>query len=70
MVWEEDWSLKPLGREGQITPNVIPYSGYFSGGKIFVVFLVEKRTTKILPAKQYCIVLGCGLEYCDHENFP
>ena len=24
----------------------IPYSGYFSGGKIFVVFVVERRTTK------------------------
>ena len=50
----------------------IAYSRYFSGGgggKIFVVFVVERRTTKFLPTKQYCIVLGCGLVYRDHENF-
>ncbi len=23
---------------------------------------------KFLPTKQYCIVPGCGLVYCDHEN--
>ena len=28
------------------------------GGKIFVVFVVEKRTTKFLPTKQYRIVPG------------
>ena len=36
----------------------IPYSGYFSGGKIFVVFVAERRTTKFLPTKRYCIVWG------------
>ena len=30
----------------------IPYSGCFSGGKIFVVFAVGKQTTKYLPTKQ------------------
>ena len=30
----------------------IPYSGYFSGDKIFVVFVVEKQTTKYLPTNQ------------------
>ena len=39
------------------------YSGYFSGGKIFVV---ERRTMKFLPMKQYCLVPGCGLVYRDH----
>ena len=34
-----------------------------------MVFMVERRTTKFLPTKQYHIVLGCGLVYCDHENF-
>ena len=29
----------------------IPYSGYFSGGKIFVVFMVDRRNTKYLPTK-------------------
>ena len=51
-----------------VTDLVYIYSGYFSRGKIFVVFVVfvvEKRTTK-----QYRIVPGCGLEYHDHENFP
>ena len=31
----------------------VPYSRYFLGGKIFVV---ERRTMKFLPMKQYCIV--------------
>ena len=39
----------------------IPYSGYFSGGKIFVVFVVERRNTKFLPTTQYHKVPGCGL---------
>ena len=39
------------------------------GDKIFVIFVVERPTTKFLPTKQYCIVLGCGLVYHDHENF-
>ena len=30
----------------------IPYSGYFSRGNIFVVFVVERRTTKYLHAKK------------------
>ena len=54
-------------------PLLLPYSGYFSGGggggKIFVVFVVERRTTKFLPTKAYRIVLGYGLVFCDHENF-
>ena len=29
----------------------ILYSGYFSGDKSFVVFVVEKRTTKFLSTK-------------------
>ena len=32
-----------------------PYSGYFSWSKIFVVFVVERLTTKFLPKKQYRI---------------
>ena len=47
----------------------IPYSGYFSGGKIFAVFVVERRTMKFSPMKQYRIVPGCGLVYCDHKIF-
>ena len=31
--------------------SYIPYSGFFSGGKIFVVFVVEQQTTKYLPTK-------------------
>ena len=46
----------------------IPYSGYFLGGKIFLVFMVERQTTKFLPTKQYHNLLGCDLVYCDHEN--
>ena len=34
-----------------------------------MVFVVERRTTKFLPMKQYRNVLGCGLVYHDHENF-
>ena len=34
-----------------------------------MVFMVERRTTKILPMKQYHIVPGCGLVYRDHKNF-
>ena len=37
--------LKPATYSG------IPYSGYFSGGKIFVVFVVGQQTTKYLPTK-------------------
>ena len=44
-------------------------AGIFQGGKIFVVFVVEKLTTKFLPTKQYHIVPGCGLVYRDHKNF-
>ena len=51
------------------TSNKIPYSGYFSGGKIFVVFMVERRSTKFVPMKQYRVVQGCGSVYRDHENF-
>ena len=29
----------------------IPYSGYFSGGKSFMVFVVERRTTKLFIHK-------------------
>jgi len=42
--------------------------GYFSGGKIFVVFVVERRTTKFIPTKEYRIVPECGLVYRDHER--
>ena len=31
--------------------SLMPYSGYFSGGNIFLVFVVERRTTKYLPTK-------------------
>ena len=48
---------------------MVPYSGYFSGGKSFLVFVVERRTTNFLPTKQYRIVPGCGLVYRDHANF-
>ena len=41
----------------------------FFGGKIFVVFMVERRAVKFLPMKQYRIVPGCGLVYHDHKNF-
>ena len=47
---------------------IIPYSGYYSGGKMFMVFVVERQTTKFLPTKQYHIVPGCGLVYRDHKN--
>ena len=30
----------------------VPYSGYFSRGNIFVVFVVERRTTKYLHTKK------------------
>ena len=42
----------------------IPYSGYFSGDKIFVVFVVERRTTKFYSTAEY---RGCGLEYHDQN---
>ena len=47
----------------------IPYSGYFLGGKIFVVFVVERQTTNFLPTKQYHTVPVCGLVYHNHQNF-
>ena len=34
-----------------------------------MVFVVERRTTKFLPTKQYRNVQGCGLVYGDNENF-
>ena len=43
-------------------------AGIFPGGEIFVNFMVERRTTKYLPMKQYCIVPGCGLGYRNQEN--
>ena len=42
-------------------------AGIFQGGKLFMVFVVERRTTKFLPTKQYRIVLGCGLLYRNHK---
>ena len=59
----------PVSPELPLQLPVLPYSGYFSGGKIFVVFVVERRTTKFLPTKRYCIVPRCGLVYRDHEHF-
>ena len=44
-----------------VTSRQVPYSGYFLRGKIFMVFVVERRTTKFVPTKQYRIVPGCGL---------
>ena len=40
------------------TMHVYHIAGIFrgGGGKIFVVFVVERRTTKFLPMKQYRIV--------------
>ena len=35
----------------RLTP-ILPYSGYFSRGNIFVVFVVERRTTKYLHTKK------------------
>ena len=32
--------------------HILPYSGYFSRGNIFVVFVVERRTTKYLHTKK------------------
>ena len=57
------WSITRVLNQG------IPYSRYFSGGKIFVAFVVERQTTKFLPMKQYRIVPGCGLVYHNHVNF-
>ena len=34
-----------------------------------MVFVIERRSTKFLPTKQYRIVPGYGLVYRDHENF-
>ena len=34
-----------------------------------MVFVVERRTTKYLPTKQYCIVPGCGLVHRNHKKF-
>ena len=31
-------------------------AGIFRGGKLFVVFVVERQTTKLLPTKQYRMV--------------
>ena len=42
----------------------VPHSGYFSGGKSFVVFM----NTKFLPTKQYHKVPGCGLVSRVHKN--
>ena len=30
----------------------VPYSGYFLRGNVFMVFVVERRTTKYLPTKK------------------
>ena len=45
-----------------VAVTVIRYSGYFSGDKIFVVFMVERQTTNVLPTKQYAHTRleGCG----------
>ena len=59
------------------------YSRYFSGGKIFVVFVVERQATKFLRMKQYRIVwlshtyctvttksfLQTGQKFTAHKNF-
>ena len=58
-------------------------AGIFRGGKIFVFFVLERRTTKFLPTKQYRIVwrshMYCtattkifpqtGQKFTAHENF-
>ena len=33
-----------------------------------MVFVVERRTMKFLPTKQFRVIPGCGLVYCDHKN--
>ena len=58
-----------LGREGGRGRRERERGGGGGGGGIFVVFVVERQTTKFLPTKQYHIVLGCGLVYCNDENF-
>ena len=47
----------------------VPYSGYFSGVKFSWFSWLRGEPQNILPTKQYCIVLGCGLVYRDHEHF-
>ena len=55
--WVEGSTCKGgKGRHGLYHACIL-YSGYFSGGKIFVVFVVERQTTNFLPTTQYCIVL-------------
>ena len=39
-------------------------AGIFRGVKL------RGKPRTFLPTKQYHIVPGCGLVYCDHENFP
>ncbi len=48
--------------------NYYRITGILGGGGILVVFVVERRTTKIIPMKEYRIVPECGLVYRDHEN--
>ena len=33
-----------------------------------MVFVVERRTMKFLPTKQFRVIPGCGLVCCDHKN--
>ena len=60
----------------------IPYSRYSSGGNIFVVFVVKRRTTKYLPNKSHasnnapcaCSVYNMSecrfrTEYCTRGEF-
>ena len=53
VVLSDAWSFHVNTQRWQKVRKDIPYSGYFSGGggKIFVVFVVEKQTTKYLPTK-------------------
>ena len=53
------------------TMHVYRIAGIFrrGGGKIFVVFMVERRTTKIFTHETVLQSTGCGLVYCAHENF-
>ena len=50
--WGERERAPSCGLNGRAVTIDIPYSGYFSRGNIFVVFVVERRTTKYLHTKK------------------
>ena len=52
LISERNMLIRGRGQRARPSVQDLPYSGYFSGGIIFVFFVVEGRATKYLPKEK------------------